>query len=148
MKLLISVVLLNIRLISPSVIIPIIFSFFNTAVTPNLFSEISTITSAIELSNCTCGTWLFSIRSETLKYNRFPKAPPGWYFAKSLTEKPLKSCKQTAKASPITNCAVVLVVGAKLFGQASFSTKVFSGKSAFLPRKELIFPVIAIILFP
>jgi len=60
--------------------------------------------------------------SLTRRYNFFPKAPPGWYLAKSLLEKPLNSNKQIARASPITNCAVVLVVGAKLFGQASFST--------------------------
>ena len=38
--------------------------------------------------------------------------------------------KLTAKASPITNCAVVLVVGARLFGSASSSTVVFNTKSA------------------
>ena len=51
-----------------------------------------------------------------------------WEAAKS-TEAVMN--KAIAKASPITNCAVVLVVGAKLLGQASFSTKVFKTMSAF-----------------
>ena len=48
----------------------------------------------------------------------------------------------------MTSCAVVLVVGAKLFGQTSFSTKELKTKSAFFPKKELGFPVIAISGFP
>src|SRR5690606_6297380 len=107
---------------SPSVIIPTILSLSTTAVTPNRFSEISTITCLTLVSNCTCGFSLTDDKSLTCKYKRLPKAPPGWYFAKSLLENPRNSNKQIANASPITNCAVVLVVGAKLFGQASCST--------------------------
>ena len=87
------------------------------------------------------------IISSTFKYNFFPKLPPGWYFAKSLDPKPLSFNSVTAKASPITNWAVVLVVGAKLFGHASFSTLEFKIKSAFSAKKESISPVIAINLF-
>ena len=51
------VVLLNILRMSPSVIIPTIaFCAFSTAVTPNLFSEISTITFAILSFSKTFGT--------------------------------------------------------------------------------------------
>ncbi len=95
----------------------------------------------------TCGFWFTSLISLTRKYSFLPKAPPGWYLAKSLLVKPRSSNKQTASASPITNCAVVLVVGARLLGQASFSTKVLSRKSEFLAKNESRLPVIAIILF-
>jgi hypothetical protein len=46
--------------------------------------------------------------------------------------------KQTASASPITNCAVVLFVGAKLLGQASESTVVFKTKSAPCQKRTCI----------
>jgi len=67
-----------------------------TAVAPNLFSEISMITSLIGVVGLTAGFSFFSIRSRTLKYNFFPKAPPGWYLAKSVLSKLFKSNKQTA----------------------------------------------------
>ena len=56
--------------------------------------------------------------------------------------------KLTAIASPITSCAVVDDVGAKLFGQASFSTLTSNAKSDSLAKKEFIFPAKAIIEFP
>jgi len=51
-----------------------------------------------------------------------------------------------ARASPITICAVVLVVGAKLLGQASLATCVFKTKSACFPKKDAVLPVIPISL--
>ncbi len=48
-----------------------------TAVTPSLFSEISTITFDMLSEEFTLGTRLLRTKSETLKYKRFPKAPPG-----------------------------------------------------------------------
>ena len=46
--------------------------------------------------------------------------------------KPFFSIRQIAIASPITICAVVLLVGARLFGQASCVTVVFRKKLLFL----------------
>ena len=62
---------------SPSVIIPTIMLLSITAVTPSLFSLISTITSEILLVLFTLGDSLLAIKSETRKYNLFPNAPPG-----------------------------------------------------------------------
>ena len=45
--------------------------------------------------------------------------------AKSAAENPRMAIKQTAIAFPITNCAVELAVGAKLFVQDSLSTLQF-----------------------
>ena len=41
----------------------------------------------------------------------------------------------------------MLVVGARLFGQASFSTLEFNTKSELVAKNELVSPVIAISLF-
>ena len=48
-----------------------------------------------------------------------PIAPAGCREAKSSLRKPLASKTAMAKASPMTNIAVVLEVGARLKGQAS-----------------------------
>ena len=50
-----------------------------------------------------------------------PRLPPGWFLPKSDLLKPLKLDKETEMASPIIIIAVVLDVGAKLRGSASFS---------------------------
>ena len=44
----------------------------------------------------------------------------------------------------MTSCAVVLVVGARLFGHTSFFTKELKTKSACSANTDFIFPVIAI----
>ena len=44
----------------------------------------------------------------------------------------------------MTNCAVVLFVGAKLFGHISISTWLFKTTEEFFAREELISPVMAI----
>ncbi|MNR52431.1 hypothetical protein D3C85_1722790 [compost metagenome] len=62
---------------SPSVIIPIILLSSITAVTPNLFSEISKIAFLIDVSGVTIGFSECSIMSLTLRSSFFPKAPPG-----------------------------------------------------------------------
>src|SRR5690606_11697394 len=112
----------NIRRRSPSVMIPTILSSSTTAVTPSIFSEISTITFFTSVFGLTWGFSFREVRLLTLKYSVFPKDPRGWNFAKSLLENPRRSKRHIARASPITNWAVVLVVGARLLGQASFST--------------------------
>ena len=54
-----------------------------------------------------------------------PKAthalPPGCDAANSLRVKPFSCINATASASPSASAAVVLAVGARLSGQASFS---------------------------
>ena len=70
-------VLFSILLMSPSVMIPTTELFSRTAVTPSLFSEISTITFLTLESELTLGFLEESNMSLTLSNNFFPKAPPG-----------------------------------------------------------------------
>ena len=77
-----------------------------------------------------------------------PKAPPGWNLAKSSVEKPRHLINNNASASPMTNCAVVLLVGAKLPGMASSSTVTSRTKSACEARYDWRLPTMATILLP
>ena len=98
-------------------------------------------------------------RSATRKYSLFPACLPGWYFCKITAVKPASSIRQTASASPITICAVVLVVGARLLGQASCCTVVLrmislccARTSAYCPPCQLkgcrnFLPVMPALLF-
>ena len=79
-------------------------------------------------------TWVSSLR---------PSAPPGCERAKSSAPKPRASSRATASASPSAICAVVLAVGARLSGQASFSTPLSSTMSAWRAREDSRPPVIA-----
>ena len=74
---------------------------------------------------------------------RRPSAPPGCERAKSSALNPRASSSATASASPSASCAVVLAVGARLSGQASFSTPLSSTTSAWRARVERGWPVIA-----
>ncbi|MNT58041.1 hypothetical protein D3C72_1954550 [compost metagenome] len=94
---------LSIRRMSPSVIIPTTLLSSTTAVTPNRFSEISKITFLIGVFGATIGFKECSSMSLTRSNNFLPKAPPGWYTAKSSALKSRISIRQTARASPITN---------------------------------------------
>ena len=77
-----------------------------------------------------------------------PNAPPGWERAKSSGLKPRASSRATASASPSASWAVVLAVGARLSGQASFSTPLSSTMSACRASVDFNAPVIAIIGTP
>ena len=79
---------------------------------------------------------------------RLPSAPDGWDLAKSSGLKPLSVSKLTASASPMVNATVVLEVGAKLCGQASFSTLTSRCTLQTPPIEELALPVIPIIGTP
>ncbi len=136
------------RRMSPSVMIPVIAPFSITAVTPSLFSDISTMTSLTEAEGETAGFWAWCNISATRNSSFLPNAPPGWYFAKFSAENPRSSIRLTASASPMTSCAVVLLVGARLIGSASESTVVFRMQLAFLAKKDVMLPVIAISGFP
>ena len=70
-------VLFNILRISPSVTIPIILFSSTTAVTPNRFSDISTITSLRLEFGATMGLCCLSKISLTRNNKLLPKAPPG-----------------------------------------------------------------------
>ncbi len=72
---------------------------------------------------------------------RRPSVPPGWRRANSSAEKPRASSTATASASPIASAVVVLVVGARLCGQASCSTLTSSAMSAACASEESIRPV-------
>ena len=63
--------------ISPSVIIPNNLPFFITKVIPNLFEVISLITSFILDFSFTFGIGFLEARSFNVKFNFFPKDPPG-----------------------------------------------------------------------
>ena len=62
------------------------------------------------------------IISSTRNNRRLPKIPPGCDKAKSFSLNPRVSNNAIDIASPIANVAVVLEVGAKPSGHASFST--------------------------
>ena len=59
--------------------------------------------------------------SLTFKVSFFPSEPEGWYRAKSSDLNSLIDIRHMAIKSPISNCILVLVVGARLFGHASLS---------------------------
>ena len=73
-----------------------------------------------------------------------PARRPGCERAKSSALKPRASSRATASASPSASCAVVLAVGARLSGQASFSTPLSSTMSAWRASVDSAPPVIAI----
>ena len=77
-----------------------------------------------------------------------PRLPPGCDSAKSAARKPRASSRTTASASPSAICAVVLAVGARLSGQASWSTALDSTISACWARLLSARPVIAISVTP
>ena len=77
-----------------------------------------------------------------------PNAPPGWNRAKSCAVKPRILSSVIASASPITIWAVVLEVGARLFGQASSATVVFRIWSLCWARNDSRLPTIPISRLP
>ncbi len=97
-----------------------------------------------EASSGTCGTSSpVRMMSVTRVNRRRPSAPPGCERAKSSALKPRASNSATASASPSASCAVVLAVGARLSGQASFSTPLSSTTSAWRARVDCGWPVMA-----
>ena len=62
------------------------------------------------------------ITSSAVVSSRLPNSPPGWNCAKSRGLKWRTCIRAIASASPIANAAVVLLVGARFSGQASFFT--------------------------
>ena len=79
--------------------------------------------SAITVPASTRGTASpLRIRSATCMSSLRPRLPPGCERAKSSSRKPRASSSATASASPSAICAVVLAVGARLSGHASWST--------------------------
>ena len=79
--------------------------------------------------------------SSTRNSNRRPNLPPGCARAKSSAEKPRASRSATASASPMTNAAVVLAVGARFSGQASSGTVTSRVTVALRARVEAALPV-------
>ena len=51
----------------------------------------------------------------------FPRVPAGWNLAKDFSSNSFNVIRHIAIISPTSNCIPLLVVGAKLFGHASFS---------------------------
>src|SRR5438034_462622 len=74
--------------------------------------------------------------------------PRGWLRAKSSAEKPRALRSATASASPSARAAVVLAVGARLWGQASCSTAASRSTSASRASAESARPVMAINFAP
>src|SRR6266404_4688972 len=72
----------------------------------------------------------------------------GWLRAKSSAEKPRALSSATASASPSARAAVVLAVGARLWGQASCSTAASRSTSAWRASAESACPVMAINFAP
>jgi len=93
------------------------------------------------------GNLVIDIEIRNLRDNFLPM-DPRMELCKILHGKPLHSSMHTARASPITNCAVVLEVGARLFRPASLFTVASRIKSAFLARYESLLPTIAMRTLP
>ena len=94
---------------------------------PCFFSDIFTITSFIRvLLFTTAALFIGIIKSVTLSVSFFPSLPPGCDLAKSFDEKPFALSKETAIASPKASITVVLAVGARSLGHASFDTFTFT----------------------
>ena len=88
------------------------------------------------------------ITSATVVSSLRPSEPPGCDRAKSSVRKPRASSKATASASPRAICTVVLAVGARLSGQASFSTPLLSTIDACCAKLDCGLPVMAISATP
>ena len=127
---------------------PKIFPSCPTTVAPKRLWVISMMTRVRLSSGPTSGRSFLTYRSLTRRYNCLPKAPPGWNFAKSSVEKPRHLININASASPMTSCAVVLLVGARLLGMASSFTVTSSTKSACEAKYDCRLPTIATIVLP
>ncbi len=84
------------------------------------------------------------MRCFTCSNNRLPKAPAGWDSAKSSAVKPRASSNATASASPKAKVAVVLEVGARPSGQASWIFPKVKATSAFCGIGPLLSPLMVI----
>ena len=116
-----------------------------TVVQPRLLAVISISASVSGVPGRTLGmSASLCMTSPTLSSSRRPSLPPGWERAKSSAVKPRIFSRLTASASPSASVTVVLEVGARLSGQASFSTEMSRWMSASCPSGDAALPVIAI----
>ena len=116
-----------------------------TAVMPRCLRVISTSAAVRLASGGTRGTLSPAcITSLILSSRRRPRLPAGCERAKSSEVKPRASSSAIASASPSTSAAVVLVVGARPSGQASFVMLPSRCTSAWLASEEPGLPVSAI----
>ena len=114
------------------------------AAQPRPLALISRISVLNEASGATTGSSAPArMTSPTRVSSLRPSAPPGCERAKSSARKPRASSSATARASPSASCTVVLVVGARLSGQASRSTLLSSTMSAWRARVDCAPPVMA-----
>ena len=120
-----------------------------TAVMAMPFLVISKRASYKSVSAVTTGTsFPARMTSDTSVSNLRPSAPPGCERAKSSSRNPRASRTATASASPSASVVVVLAVGARFSGHASFSTWTFRWTSASCARLDSGRPVIAISFVP
>ena len=127
---------------SPSVIRPITLSFSVDTPRPNLPLLTSMMASPrFMFLSITGRSWLIMTSSAVVS-RRLPNSPPGWNWAKSRGSKCLTSIRATASASPIASAAVVLLVGARLSGQASFFTHTLMWALLYFASSEFSLPVI------
>src|SRR5258706_791751 len=140
----------SVRRKSPSVKMPRSLSLSSTMhVMPMPFLVISTIAAGRSASGEFFGSRSPGrMMSATCTSRRRPSVPPGWCWAKSSLRNPLASSSATASASPSASAAVVLAVGARFSGHASFSTPASRCTSAWVARVDCARPVIAITLAP
>lgn len=110
------------RRISPSVIRPHTLLSSSDTPKPSLPLLTSMIASPRCISFGITGMSSDCITSAAVVSRRFPSSPPGWNCAKSRGLKSRICMSATAKASPIMSAAVVLLVGARFNGHASFLT--------------------------
>ena len=140
----------KIRRKSPSVNNPANFSSAPiTAVIPRPLADISISASLMLWVSLTIGVASPAcITSSNVSNKRLPKLPPGCESAKSSAVKPRVSSNATAIASPITKVAVVLAVGARPNGHASWLTLMHTCTSDSLAMVESGLPVSEIIFAP
>ena len=132
------------RLMSPSVMSPTTFPSCSETPSPNLPLLTWIIASPRCMSCGITGSSSVLMTSCAVVRSCLPSSPPGWNCAKSRGLKCFSCISAIASASPITSCAVVLLVGARFSGQASFFTLVLICIVEYLASSDCGLPLIPI----
>ena len=133
------------RRMSPSVMRPAILSSAMATPSPSLPLLTWMMASPKCMSADNTGRFSVIITSWAVVSRRLPSSPPGWNCAKSCGRKWRFSISAMASASPIARVAVVLLVGARFSGQASFSTLTFRWQVEYLANSDCGLPLMPII---
>ncbi len=129
------------RRMSPSVISPTTLPSRSATPIPSLPLLTRITASPRCISGEMTGMSAVCITSCAVVSSRLPSSPPGWNCAKSFGWKFLTCISATARASPMARVAVVLLVGARFSGQASFFTLTFRWQVEYFANSDFGFPL-------